>query len=389
MAVIKVTNSKATLSKSINYITKEEKTEEKLISGKDCTPSTAFDEMQATKELFNKLNGRQYYHYVQSFSKTDNVSHGKAHEIGKEWAEKNFKGHEVLIATHQDKDHVHNHFIVNSVSYEDGKKFHSSKKDLEHMKLVSDKICEREGLSVIQEKNKSNELTSYNQGKYQLLKKLEQGQNVKSYVFDTALTVDKVLENSSNRGEFIKNMKDQGYEVKWSDTNKNITFKNSEGNKVRLSNLEKTFKDTRFSKEGLEHEFSKSKGKELTESSREQSRAEGDKSRGTEHTIDQTPGAEYESKNGVRKHSSKREFGDIEETIRRVEHGIKGNSRQETSGDNGALRTNQEPSKGTKNEQSNVERNLEPNGGGNEPGHKAALEPTKSKVRSRDWDFER
>src|SRR5660397_120294 len=103
------------------------------------------EQMQATKEQCNKLEGRQYYHYVQSFAKTDNITHQKAHEIALEWAEKNFKGHEVLITTHQDKDHVHTHFIVNSVSYEDGKKFHSSKKDLEHLKEVSDKICEHEG----------------------------------------------------------------------------------------------------------------------------------------------------------------------------------------------------------------------------------------------------
>jgi len=163
MAVIKVTNSKATLGKAINYITKEEKTKDRLISGQNCSPSTTLEEMKATKDQFDKLDGRQYYHYVQSFAKTDEVNHEKAHEIGVEWAEKNFKEYEVLIATHQDKDHIHTHFIVNSVSYENGKKFHSSKKDLEHLKEVSDKICEREGLSVIQDKDQINEhFNSYN-----------------------------------------------------------------------------------------------------------------------------------------------------------------------------------------------------------------------------------
>jgi hypothetical protein len=81
MAVIKVTNSKATLGKAINYITKEEKTKDRLISGRNCNPSTALEEMKATKDQFDKLDGRQYYHYVQSFAKTDEVSHEKAHEI--------------------------------------------------------------------------------------------------------------------------------------------------------------------------------------------------------------------------------------------------------------------------------------------------------------------
>lgn len=97
MAIIKVTNSKGTLRGAINYITQEGKTEEQLISGKDCMPESATDEMKATKEQFNKSEGRQYYHYVQSFSKEENITPQKAHEIALEWAEKNFKGYEVLI----------------------------------------------------------------------------------------------------------------------------------------------------------------------------------------------------------------------------------------------------------------------------------------------------
>ncbi len=93
MAVIKVVNSKASIGKAINYITKEEKTEERLISGKDCNPFTTIDEMKATKEQWGKTEGRQYKHYIQSFDPKDKMSHAKAHQIGVEWAEKNFKGH--------------------------------------------------------------------------------------------------------------------------------------------------------------------------------------------------------------------------------------------------------------------------------------------------------
>lgn len=74
--------------------------------------------MMATKEQFNKLEGRQYYHYVQSFSTEDNIDHQKAHRIALELAESSFKGFEVLIATHKDKDRVHSHIIANSVSCE-------------------------------------------------------------------------------------------------------------------------------------------------------------------------------------------------------------------------------------------------------------------------------
>lgn len=322
MAVIKVTNSKATLSKTISYISKDEKTEEKLISGENCYPSTALEEMQATKEQFNKLEGRQYYHYVQSFSKTDDITPEKAHQIGKEWAEKNFKGYEVLMATHKDREHIHNHFVVNSVSFEDGRKFHSSKKDLEQLKESSDKICEREGFSVIKEKGLSQEITSYNQGKYQLFKRLENGENVKSYVIDTAIAVDKALDKSTSKENFIENMEKQGYKVNWSDTRKYITFTTPGGEKVRNNNLEKTFKEPRYSKEELQNEFTRAKGKDIGE--RGESREEEHK-----QSIGKTNGTEQSFKTGTGEQFVKGVISDIQREISDIEaragRGIKQN----------------------------------------------------------------
>lgn len=260
MAVIKAANSKigGNLKKLISYVTKEEKTEDKYISGLNCNPETALEEMQTTKQQFDKLEGREYKHFVQSF-KPNEVTAEKAHEIAKEWAEKHFKGYEVLIATHEDKKHIHTHFVVNSVSFEDGRKYQQSKNDLKEMKLSSDRICEREGLSIITEKSK--EITAFNQKKYKAIERAFEG-NYKSYVVNTALAVNKAIKSSMSREEFIKNMENQGYSVKWIDTNKNVTFTNSEGEKVRLSNLQKTFKNEIYSKEGLENEFRRTRGKE-------------------------------------------------------------------------------------------------------------------------------
>ncbi|MGN2371992.1 relaxase/mobilization nuclease domain-containing protein, partial [Clostridium cagae] len=145
MAIIKVTNSKASIGKVINYVTKEEKTEDKLVSGINCTPETVLDEMKVTKEQFRKTDGRQYAHYIHSFKPGEQITHEKAHKLALELSEKQFKGYEVLVATHKDKDHIHSHIIVNSVSYEYGRKLHSSKKDLAEVKELSNKICEREG----------------------------------------------------------------------------------------------------------------------------------------------------------------------------------------------------------------------------------------------------
>ena len=136
MAVIKFTNSKSTLKHIINYITQDAKTTTELITGKDCTSDNALEEMQTVKNLYNKTTGRQYIHLVQSFSPNDNLSYDKAHEIGLELA-KQYKGFQVLVATHTDREHVHNHLVINSVSFEDGKKFQQSKKDMEKIKIHS------------------------------------------------------------------------------------------------------------------------------------------------------------------------------------------------------------------------------------------------------------
>ena len=132
MAVIKAVSSKAGIGHAIDYVTKKEKTEEKLVSGLHCEPETVKEEMQATKELWGKTDGRTYKHYVQSYHEDEEITPEQAHKNAVELAEhtKAWKGHEVLIATHIDKGHIHTHFIVNSVNYENGHKLQWSKHDL-------------------------------------------------------------------------------------------------------------------------------------------------------------------------------------------------------------------------------------------------------------------
>lgn len=132
MAVIKAVSSKAGIGHAIDYVTKKEKTEEKLVSGLHCEPETVKEEMQATKELWGKTDGRTYKHYVQSYHEDEEITPEQAHKNAVELAEhtKAWKGHEVLIATHIDKGHIHTHFIVNSVNYENGHKLQWKKYDI-------------------------------------------------------------------------------------------------------------------------------------------------------------------------------------------------------------------------------------------------------------------
>lgn len=257
MAVIKVVNSKASIGKAINYVTKEEKTEERLISGKDCNPRTAIDEMKATKEQWGKTEGRQYAHLVQSFNPEDKVTPKQAHEIGRKFIENNekFKGHEVVIATHVDKGHIHNHFIVNSVNFENGKKLHTTKKELQQLKERSNELSREHGLSV---PTRGDTITTFDQKKYRAIEKGAKGQD-KSYLLDTARNVSQSLKKATDREDFIRDMESKGYKVNWSDNRKNITYTTPEGKKVRSSNLEKTFKEHKFSKEGMENEIQRNR----------------------------------------------------------------------------------------------------------------------------------
>ena len=107
MAVIKRIASKATPKKIVSYLTQEEKTEEKLIGGKDCDPDNVVNDFNMTQELYGKTGGVKYHHIIQSFSPEDNITPEKAYEIGKELAESQFKGFEVFVVNLKTLDLEH------------------------------------------------------------------------------------------------------------------------------------------------------------------------------------------------------------------------------------------------------------------------------------------
>src|SRR5665648_1300427 len=108
MAVIKATNPKvSTLKQGVKYITNPEKAE--LITGKDWLADNALEEMQATKKLYNKTEGRQFMHFVQSFKPDDPLSPSQAHQIGLEMAEKRFEGYAPPPPPPPHPPHPHNH----------------------------------------------------------------------------------------------------------------------------------------------------------------------------------------------------------------------------------------------------------------------------------------
>lgn len=171
MAITKIWAVKDDLNRVLNYIKNPDKTKElgdglkevlayttqgyktnekEYITGINCEPSTSLKQMMNTKLSYNKMDGRLAFHAVQSF-KPGEVTPEECHSLGVQLAKQMWGNRfEVVVSTHLDKDHLHNHFVVNSVSWVDGMKYDNRKKDIDHFRELNDAICKQHGLNVIE-----------------------------------------------------------------------------------------------------------------------------------------------------------------------------------------------------------------------------------------------
>ena len=259
----KRTNTHGAMRNCIEYVLRQDKTSELLtyVTGPYCRDEINYDLVYRTfleeKKMWDKDSGRMYAHNIISWHKDEQITPEQALEFGKEFAENWFSGFQTLVAVHKDKDHIHCHLVTNSVSYEDGRKLHNTKKDLERMKQLTNQMCRERGLTIA-EKGKhfdgsqieKGEVIAWSKDKYNLFR-----QQVKeSFVADCAMAVLKAMENCISKEKFIEKMKQFGWNVNWTEKRKHITFQNQDGKKVRDSNLSKTF-HLDISKEDLENEF--------------------------------------------------------------------------------------------------------------------------------------
>ena len=140
---------------NINYETEDDC----FVSGLNCSTHRAYKDMMLTKELYGKKNGILAYHSFQSF-KDGEVSPTQAHLIGVKLAEELWGDRfEVIVSTHINTNHIHNHFVINSVSFKDGKKYHDSRESYAILRQTSDAICSEYGLSVVENKKVNKERT--------------------------------------------------------------------------------------------------------------------------------------------------------------------------------------------------------------------------------------
>lgn len=232
MATTKIWNIKGRLDCLINYAANPEKTDENqynkaemqalhnvmayaadgyktekrlYVSGVNVTPDTATYKMQQTKLRYGKTDGIIAFHAIQSF-KPGEVTPELAHKIGVEFAKEMWGDRfEVLIATHLNRQHLHNHFVINSVSFADGKKYYDNTTNYNLMKKISDRLCEENNLSVIRNPKSS--------GKHyaEVMAEKNGYPTIRGQIKDE---LDEIIKCSYTYEQFWKILKQRGYEVK-------------------------------------------------------------------------------------------------------------------------------------------------------------------------------
>ena len=206
MAVIKIKNIKSNLQAVINYGKNGDKTDNGiLVSSVNCSVETAYEEMALTKKFFHKEDKTLGYHIIQSF-KGNEVSPKLANQIGKElteelWGDK----YQVVICTHINKDNVHNHLILNSVSFIDGYKYHNSKAQIAFLKETSDRLCLNYELSIV-DTPKANKVREFRQKNIDYFSRTDE--KMQRVIID----IDEAIKSAKKYSDFKLILKSKGYE---------------------------------------------------------------------------------------------------------------------------------------------------------------------------------
>ena len=230
----------------LGYISRDDKTENgRWVTALNCTPSTAYDEFRNTKQLYKKTGGIQYYHFVQSHPKGYEISPELAHKIAVEFAESGFKGFECVVATHTDADHIHSHIVFNSVSFEDGHKYHSNKFTLQELRELSDEICMKYGVTTLDKPKMNRQTNGISTGEYRSAMKQQ------SWKMDLMNTIDLMMSKAKSRKHFLWLMRQEGYGVRWEEGRKYITYTCPNGMKCRDNKLH----EEKYRKEMMSREF--------------------------------------------------------------------------------------------------------------------------------------
>ena len=210
MATTKIWKIKSRFDNVIDYITNKDKTDNKnYVTGINCMADIAFKEMSISKQQFNKTGGILGFHAYQSFKGCE-VTADEAHEIGIRLAEELWGDKfQVVVTTHTNTKNVHNHFVINSVSFVDGKKYYDNKTNYAIMRKVSDNICKEYELQTLEEKSYYKNISN----KYARSSK---------YLNSVRTDIDYAISQASNYNDFTKILTKMGYELEHSSNKMSI-----------------------------------------------------------------------------------------------------------------------------------------------------------------------
>ena len=228
------------LHNELEYIGEDYKTEKKLyVTGINCEAQSAYEEMMMIKKHYKKEKGNIAFHSIQSFA-ADEVTPDEAHEIGLQLAKEMWGDRfQVVVATHLNTKHIHNHFVINSVSFVDGKKYYDNRKNYAELRRLNDSLCKEHNISSIEEKKTKSGLYYPN-----YLKNI----SYNNYYNQAKQDLDYAIAISNNYDEFLKIMNNLNYEtilrsgkisIKNNNYKRNIRIDSYFGEDYSISNIKK------------------------------------------------------------------------------------------------------------------------------------------------------
>lgn len=251
IAILKAINSKSTgkgSSKGLeDYLNKEKA----LKTGIDCDCDNWSSDFRLTKAVFNNLEGRQYKHFTQAFEKESGLSQEEVHKVGIDLVKmcKQFEGFQAVVITHNDKEHLHNHIVINSVNSESGKKFRMSNSELKTLKKNMDNYLKQE-FNLEPTKAKDGIVKTQDTKTYKVLEKAIKGE-YESFTMNLAIDIKKSLDESTTQEELKANLEKKDIKMDISESHNTIMFVDKNKKKVSSKKLKEIF-GVEFDKESLE-----------------------------------------------------------------------------------------------------------------------------------------
>ncbi|MEG1583283.1 MAG: relaxase/mobilization nuclease domain-containing protein [Cetobacterium sp.] len=251
IAILKAINSKSTgkgSSKGLeDYLNKEKA----LKTGIDCDCDNWSSDFRLTKAVFDNLEGRQYKHFTQAFEKESGLSQEEVHKAGIDLVKmcKQFEGFQAVVITHNDKEHLHNHIVINSVNSETGKKFRMSNSELKTLKKNMDNYLKQE-FNLEPTKAKDGIVKTQDTKTHQAIKRAIES-DYESFTLNLAKDIKKSLDESTTQEDLKANLEKKDIKMDVSESHNTIMFVDKNKKKVSSKKLNQIF-GVEFDKESLE-----------------------------------------------------------------------------------------------------------------------------------------